>query len=450
MYGRPWEKVVPWYQFFPASPNMPSAPCKPQLNVKGLPLELVEWVRGEADRRKVPQNEVWADAVRSLRGDLPVAHRESSLFSGLSTRGTERAPRFGFKFIDLFAGIGGFRIGLEAVGGTCVFTSEWDKNSQRTYGAWFGDVPHGDINQIKPESIPDHDILAAGFPCQPFSIAGVSKKRSLGQPDGFRCERQGNLFFRICDVVKAKRPPVLILENVKNLRSHDSGRTWAVIKSTLDSELNYCVHDKIIDAAAYVPQHRERIFIVCFDRDVFGRGESAFEFPEPPANGRPRLSDILEASPDARYTLTDHLWKYLQNYAEKHRAMGNGFGFGLVDPVAHPEVVTRTLSARYYKDGSEILISQGPRKNPRRLTPVECGRLMGFHAKVRSASDIVVSDTQAYRQFGNAVVPLVVQAVAEQAIRTMDELRRHANRGNALKGLVKPRGRRQAVVTSVA
>lgn len=364
---------------------------------------------------------------------MPVAHREASLFSSVAARGRERAPRFGFKFIDLFAGIGGFRIGLEAVGGTCVFTSEWDKNSQRTYGAWFGDVPHGDINQVKPESIPDHDILAAGFPCQPFSIAGVSKKRSLGQPDGFKCERQGNLFFRICDIVKVKRPPVLILENVKNLRSHDSGRTWAVIKSTLESELNYRVHDKIIDAAAYVPQHRERIFIVCFDRDVFGRGEPTFEYPEPPLDARPRLADILEPAPDVRYTLTDHLWKYLQNYAEKHRAKGNGFGFGLVDPVAHPDVVTRTLSARYYKDGSEILISQGPKKNPRRLTPVECGRLMGFHAKVRTGSDIVVSDTQAYRQFGNAVVPLVVEAVAGEVLRVLDAARQRRSEGCAMK-----------------
>ncbi len=339
------------------------------------------------------------------------------------------APRFHFNFIDLFAGIGGFRIGLERLGGKCVFTSEWDKNSQKTYEAWFGDKPHGDINQVDPAEIPDHDILAAGFPCQPFSIAGVSKKRSLGQPDGFRCERQGNLFFRICDIVKVKRPPVLLLENVKNLRSHDKGQTWKVIEHTLSHELGYEVHAAIVDAAGWVPQHRERVFIACFDRNVFGEISSRFVFPGAPAAGRPRLKDILEASPEKRYTLTDHLWAYLQNYAKKHQAKGNGFGFGINDPRKDPDRVTRTLSARYYKDGSEILIHQGAGRNPRRLTPVECARLMGFTDKVASAKDIVVADTQAYRQFGNAVVPLVVEAVGGEVLRVIDRLRNAGSPG---------------------
>ena len=186
---------------------------------------------------RAAKKSVDADVRTRLRLQKPT---ETPLFGEAPTP-LQPAPRFHFRFIDLFAGIGGFRIGLERLGGQCVFTSEWDKNSQKTYEAWFGDKPHGDINEVNAAEIPDHDILAAGFPCQPFSIAGVSKKRSLGQPDGFRCERQGNLFFRICDIVKVKRPPVLLLENVKNLRSHDKGQTWKVIEHTLTNELGYHV-----------------------------------------------------------------------------------------------------------------------------------------------------------------------------------------------------------------
>lgn len=352
------------------------------------------------------------------RRDLP-----PTLPFGEGSRVTLPRIGFHFTFIDLFAGIGGFRIGLERLGGKCAFTSEWDRNSQKTYAAWFGDKPHGDINSIDPREIPDHDILAAGFPCQPFSIAGVSKKRSLGQPDGFRCERQGNLFFRICDIARIKRPPVLLLENVKNLRSHDKGKTWAIIEHTLANELGYKVHASILDAAHWVPQHRERVFIVCLDRSVFGDLATTFLFPELPTTGRPRLQSILEARPDPKYTLSDKLWQYLQNYAKKHQAKGNGFGFGIVDPKADPDQVTRTLSARYYKDGSEILIRQGGGRNPRRLTPLECARLMGFTDKVKSASDVVVADTQAYRQFGNSVAPPVVEAVGTEILRVIDRLR---------------------------
>ncbi|MGW3547136.1 DNA (cytosine-5-)-methyltransferase [Janibacter hoylei] len=313
-----------------------------------------------------------------------------------------------FEFIDLFAGIGGLRLGLESIGGECVFSSEWDKFAQQTYEAWHGERPAGDITQIDPHSVPDHDILAAGFPCQPFSIAGVSKKISLGRAHGFADVKQGNLFFALADVVRAKKPSVLLLENVKNLRSHDRGKTWEVIQETLD-KLGYEVHAQIIDAAGWVPQHRERIFIVCFRRDVFAGTFPEgvpFEFPKGP--GEHKIREILEPDVDTKYTLSNKLWQYLQNYALKHKAKGNGFGFGLPDL----DGVSRTLSARYHKDGSEILIRQDGR-NPRRLTPREAGRLMGFPVD-EPRYEIVVSDTQAYRQFGNAVVPKVASAVARQ------------------------------------
>jgi DNA (cytosine-5)-methyltransferase 1 len=313
-----------------------------------------------------------------------------------------------FEFIDLFAGIGGFRSALDKLGGHCRFSCEWDKYSKRTYAAWYGDAPHDDIRKLKIADIPDHDLLAAGFPCQPFSIAGVSKRQSLGMAHGFECETQGNLFFHLASIIEEKRPAVLFLENVKNLKSHDGGRTWRVIHRRLE-ELNYWIFHQIIDAAAWVPQHRERVYIVCFDKKRFPV-EPPFEFPRPPEGEKPKLSDILEASPDPKYTLTPHLWNYLQRYAEAHRAKGNGFGFGLANPAG----IARTLSARYYKDGAEILIPQGSRKPPRRLTPLECARLMGFDEK-----GIVVSDTQAYRQFGNAVVPKVVEAVGREILKVM-------------------------------
>ena len=320
-----------------------------------------------------------------------------------------------FDFIDLFAGIGGLRLGLESIGGECVFSSEWDKYSQKTYEAWYGEKPAGDINLIDPYSIPDHHILAAGFPCQPFSLAGVSKKNSLGRAHGFDDVKQGNLFFALADVIAAKEPAVLLLENVKNLLSHDRGRTWRVIETKLH-ELGYEVHRRIIDAAGWVPQHRERIFIVGFRRDVFGDafpGGVPFEFPE--AAGPPqRLESILDADVDPKYTLSDLLWRYLRTYAEKHRAKGNGFGYGM----PRLDGVSRTLSARYHKDGSEILIDQGFGRNPRRLTPLEAGRLMGFPMDQLA---IVVSDTQAYRQFGNAVVPKVAAAVAAQILEVVTE-----------------------------
>ena len=309
------------------------------------------------------------------------------------------------KFIDLFCGIGGFRLAFEKAGCECVFSSDYDKHSQITYEANFGEKPHGDIYAVADADIPSFDILCAGFPCQPFSIAGVSKKLSLGRKHGFDDEKQGNLFFRIADIINFHQPSAFVLENVKNLRGHDKGRTFQIIHDTLTNALGYRLHWRVIDAQGLVPQHRERIFLVGFKSDRW------FEFPEFPQEG-PKLGAILESRVDAKYTLSDHLWQYLQNYALKHKAAGNGFGFGLVGP----RDVTRTLSARYHKDGSEILVSQGREKNPRRLTPRECARLMGYPAEFK----IPVSDTQAYRQFGNSVVVPVVERVATEVIKAME------------------------------
>lgn len=316
----------------------------------------------------------------------------------------------GFTFIDLFAGIGGFRNALEQIGGKCVFSSEWNKFSRITYRANFGEEPAGDITKINEREIPDHDILAAGFPCQPFSIAGVSKKNSLGRKHGFDDEAQGNLFFEIERILREKKPKAFILENVKNLERHDHGRTFRIIRKILREELDYVIFWKVVDAAAYVPQHRERIFIIGFRRDLFP--DADFCFPAP-AQGRIRITDILESQVPDKYTISDHMWEYLRNYAEKHRKKGNGFGYGLVDP--GKDKITRTLSARYHKDGSEILIKQET-GNPRMLTPRECARLMGFP----DSFIIPVSDSQAYRQFGNSVVPAVVKSVAADILRVIE------------------------------
>lgn len=309
-----------------------------------------------------------------------------------------------FTFIDLFAGIGGFRIAFESVGGECVFASEWDKLAAQTYETNFGDKPEGDITRIPTEDIPDHDILTGGFPCQPFSIAGVTKHKALGNAHGFEHPTQGTLFFDVARIISTKRPRAFLLENVKNLLSHDKGRTFNVIRQTLEDELNYHVHPVLLDARWLVPQHRERIYIVGF------KDNPDFNLPPLP-DLRPKFRDILEPVVDPKYTLTDHLWKYLQDYAEKHRAKGNGFQYGLTNL----DGVARTLSARYYKDGSEILIPQGKGKNPRRLTPRECARLMGFPEDFK----IVVSDTRAYKQFGNSVAVPVVQHIAQEMFRCL-------------------------------
>lgn len=317
----------------------------------------------------------------------------------------------GYTFIDLFAGIGGMRIAFEAAGAQCVYSNEWNKYSQQTYYANFGVQPDGDITKVPAENIPDHDILVAGFPCQPFSIAGVSKKNSLGRATGFEDKTQGTLFFDICRILKAKRPKVFLLENVKNLCSHDRGITFKVIQESL-AELNYKIFYQVIDGQGYVPQHRERIVIVGFDMLRYGN-DIDFHFDLHPLKRQPVLRDILESKVDSKYTLSDKLWVYLQNYAAKHREAGNGFGYG----IAPPDGITRTMSARYYKDGSEILIEQKG-KNPRRLTPRECARLQGFPDTFK----IPVSDTQAYKQFGNSVVVPLMTEVAKLVVTRLVQL----------------------------
>lgn len=354
----------------------------------------------------------------------------------------------GFDFIDLFAGIGGIRRGFESIGGRCVFTSEWNPFAVRTYKAnHYSDEGHifnGDIQEVTrskdpsideeeaysliDEEVPDHDVLLAGFPCQPFSIAGVSKKNSLGRKHGFECETQGTLFFDVCRILRAKRPGTFVLENVKNLKSHDKGNTFRVIMETLD-ELGYFVADadvsgpvdpKVIDGIHFVPQHRERLVLVGFRKDLnIHEGFTLADLKRPAPSTV--LGDILDKEVPDTYLLTPNLWEYLFNYSIEHKKKGNGFGYGLTK--AHQ--TTRTLSARYHKDGSEILVDRGfnpeldvrhPQNianRPRRLTPRECARLMGYDRIGESTFRIPVSDTQAYKQFGNSVVVPVFAAVAE-------------------------------------
>lgn len=355
------------------------------------------------------------DAVSKYNDDRNISMQDvvsTALMQFITREMRESVPEdAGFTFIDLFAGIGGMRIAYEKAGGHCVYSNEWNKYSQQTYFSNFGEQPDGDITKVDADTIPDHDILVAGFPCQPFSIAGVSKKQSLGRATGFEDKTQGTLFFDVCRILKAKRPKAFMLENVKNLKSHDRGRTFQVITESLE-ELDYEVFHAVLDGQNYVPQHRERILIVGFDRKRYGK-DLDFRFDITPVNPKPVMRDILEKDVDEKYTLTDKLWIYLQNYAAKHRAAGNGFGYGVADP----DGVARTLSARYYKDGSEILIKQEG-KNPRRLTPRECARLQGF------PDDFVipVSDTQAYKQFGNSVVVPLMTNVAQLVVTKMKEL----------------------------
>jgi DNA (cytosine-5)-methyltransferase 1 len=360
------------------------------------------WESGETVPRKA--------VLEVLRAHAPAAPTETNY---------ARA----FRFIDLFAGIGGLRRGFESIGGQCVFTSEWDKYSQITYRANFPHDTHpiaGDIRNVAEKDIPQFDVLLAGFPCQPFSLAGVSKKNSLNRAHGFADETQGTLFFDVARIIAHHRPTAFLLENVKNLLSHDRGRTFEIVKEILQERLGYQISYRVIDSKAWTPQHRERIFIVGFceandfdlqdlpipstrpDLSTILHGVAAPETPEAP------YSDGERGEAAAKYTLSPHLWRYLQDYAEKHRQRGNGFGFGLVGPAN----IARTLSARYHKDGSEILIKQGKGRIPRRLTPRECARLMGFDAPGRAPMKIRVSDSQAYRQFGNAVVVPVVEAIA--------------------------------------
>ena len=327
-----------------------------------------------------------------------------------------------FTFADLFAGIGGFRMALQQVGGRCVFSSEYDKFAQKTYFANYGEVPFGDITKDETKAyIPQQfDVLCGGFPCQPFSIAGVSKKNSLGRSHGFADEKQGNLFFHIADIIERHRPKAFFLENVKNLVSHDKGNTFKVIKETLES-LNYSFNYRVINGKHFVPQHRDRTFMIGFDKERYGV-DVCFDFdrvaiPEEPQ----RVGTILQPRVDNKYTLSDKLWGYLQDYAKKHKEKGNGFGYGLISP----DGITRTISARYYKDGSEILVPQG-RRNPRRLTPMECAALQGYPIYPINTDNpelsfiIPVSDNQAYKQFGNSVVMPLVRAIGSQVIAQLE------------------------------
>lgn len=430
------------------------------MNAQHEELDLVRKVLEIYDQKYVASylNEVaggsWSreSLNRWLNGKAPLAglrHAEYCALEKLLPQ-PPASVSYDFDFIDLFAGIGGIRRGFEGIGGRCVFTSEWNEPAVKTYKANYYSDPqfhtfNDDIRKITlsdrediseqdayrhiDQQIPDHDVLLAGFPCQPFSIAGVSKKNALGRVHGFECKTQGTLFFDVARIIAAKRPSAFLLENVKNLKSHDKGRTFKIITDTL-KELGYWVADvdisgaddpKIIDGAHFVPQHRERIVLVGFREDLgvhegFTLRDVAKKFPK----RRPILSDILDAKVDDKYILTPKLWEYLFNYSIRHKAKGNGFGYGLVKGTD----ITRTLSARYYKDGSEILVDRGfsPEKDfndpknlknrPRRLTPRECARLMGYDGIGKSEFKIPVSDTQAYKQFGNSVVVPVFAAVA--------------------------------------
>lgn len=387
--------------------------------------ELLQWARQRITRTGTAKDAVSRSrrsicrekkCLQSSQLPLPtfreIRHKDTS----------QENESFTFSFIDLFAGIGGIRLGFEKYGGKCVFTSEWNEFSKKTYLKNYRNTHEfvGDIVPVSTGDIPDHDLLLAGFPCQPFSIAGVSKKNSLGRPHGFECATQGTLFFDVARIIADKRPKAFLLENVKNLLSHDHGNTFKIILYTLREELGYDIHYKVIDARYFVPQHRERILIAGFAHKTDFSWEDVI-IPQ----RQPILSSVLHRTDGtepflewdgdkyfnheknrvhSKYTLTENMWKYLQGYAEKHRAAGNGFGFGLTSGAG----IARTLSARYYKDGSEILIEQCG-KRPRRLTPRECARLMGFPDTWK----IPVSDTQAYRQFGNSVVVPVISAVAK-------------------------------------
>ena len=318
--------------------------------------------------------------------------------NNLIEKPSESKPKF--KFIDLFAGIGGNRIAFQSIGGKCVFTSEYDKWAALTYFYNFLELPSGDITSIDEEGVPEHDVLLAGFPCQPFSIAGVSKKNSLGRKHGFEDKTQGTLFFDIKRILNAKKPKAFLLENVKNLRSHNKGDTYRTIMEKLD-DAGYWVFDEILDGKYYVPQHRERIFFVGFHKDIY-KEKPDFQFPNP-ENKPPTLDSILEKRVSTKYTLTDGTWAALRRHALNSKIKGNGFGYGMADRNG----ISRTLSARYYKDGAEILINKS-KGNPRRLTPLECKRLMGFPEYFK----IPVSDNQAYRQFGNSVVVPLLKDIA--------------------------------------
>ena len=327
-----------------------------------------------------------------------------------------------FTFIDLFAGIGGFRIAFQNQGGKCVFSSEWDKYAQKTYEANFGEVPFGDINGITniKEQIPNHDILCAGFPCQPFSLAGVSKKNSLGRKHGFEDKTQGTLFFNIAKIIDVKRPKAFFLENVKNLLRHNKGETFNVIRKTLEEDLGYVINYKIVDGKHWVPQHRERLFIIGYNPDkIKGITRKKIIIPETPDSVSYKykeLQDIIGKNVTG-FTLGIGTWNTLIRHKANHKAKGNGFGYGIHNMPIKKGEITRTISARYHKDGAEILIDQKDDR-PRRLTVEEAMQLQGYDPNVFTFSS--VSKTQAYRQIGNSVVVPAIQKCAGEIIKTIE------------------------------
>tara|TARA_Y100001968_G_C19407204_1_gene744346 strand:- start:13 stop:1218 length:1206 start_codon:yes stop_codon:yes gene_type:complete len=392
--------------------------------LRNLALKDIECIRNNKDVGKA-QNIFIRNLISEARNNTNKLNHNQ--FSNLSIQ-YNNTP---FTFIDLFAGIGGFRSALTFLGGKCMFTNEWNKYALTTYKHWYGNdlINSDDIRTIDHSSIPPHDILCAGFPCQPFSLAGVSKKNALGRKHGFQDAEQGNLFDCIMNIVDVKKPPILFLENVKNLNSHDQGKTWKYIQRSIHKR-GYQIFSKVIDSSYWVPQHRERIFIVCFDKSIFSNKRNInFSFPDYPINREYNLHSILEKSPNKKYMLSDKLWSYLKDYAAKHRAKGNGFGYGLADKNG----ITRTMSARYYKDGAEILIVHDSWPNPRRLTPNEAKYLMGFDNKYalcfghKNGFPQIVSDTQAYKQFGNSVVPLVIEQIMQSIITEIVRYRLESN-----------------------
>jgi DNA (cytosine-5)-methyltransferase 1 len=392
--------------------------------VEELEAAVCHWLMN--DQTKVPflnfhQQNFAADILQSIAGSEGKSERVSESSEQLPLKidfsdipyPSPKNPDF--TFIDLFAGIGGFRQAMQSVGGKCVFSSEWDKFAKQTYFHNYGEMPYGDIQRIKAEWIPDHDVLCGGFPCQPFSLAGVSKKNSMGRKHGFEDETQGTLFFDVARIIKTKRPKAFFLENVKNLLTHDKKLTFEVIRRTLEDELGYVVDWKIVDAAKWVPQHRERLFIIGYDPgQIKGITKEDIIIPEKPARGYryPKLSSIIQDDVDPKHILGPGTWATLERHKANHAAKGNGFGYGIHTPPFSDDEVSRTISARYHKDGAEVLIkTRGPR--PRRLTVDEAKQLQGYDL---GRFEFPVSDTQAYRQIGNSVaVPAITSAAKEIA-----------------------------------
>jgi DNA (cytosine-5)-methyltransferase 1 len=322
-----------------------------------------------------------------------------------------------FQFIDLFAGIGGFHLALESLGGECVFASEIDDKARRTYHDNFGMFPFGDIRDITGVdkndemvkwAIPDHNILAGGFPCQPFSLAGVSSRNSLGLEHGLRDTTKGTLFFDICRIIDVKRPEAIFLENVKNIVGHDNGNTFKIIRQALEEELSYSFFYSVLNSETLVPQRRKRCFIVAFKENV-----DDFTFPTLDGPSK-ALSSILEENVDEKFTLSDRGWAGHQRRNIQNKLKGNGFSAVEAD-LSKP---SNTIVARYYKDGKECLIPQRG-KNPRMLTPRECARLQGFP----ETYILHPTKTAAYKQFGNAVTVPLVREIGIKIVEKLDELK---------------------------